>query len=163
MTATSAPHWVTSEPETNWLNAEEQEIWRAYLTGTARIAEVLDAELRPHGLDLGEYEILVALSEAPGRRLRMSDLAEVVHQSRSRLTHAIARMEEKGLVGREQCPDDRRGVFAALTDTGYSLLVAAAPAHVESVRRVFVDAVSADDYKAIGRAMRDVLEKSATA
>lgn len=142
---------------TRWLSFHEQEVWRAYLMGTARIAEQLDAELRPHGLDLGEYEILVHLSEAPDRRLRMSDLAAMVHQSRSRLTHAVTRMEERSLVLREQCPNDRRGVFAALTDSGFSLLESAAPAHVESVRRVFVDVVDPADYEAIGRAMRAIV------
>jgi DNA-binding MarR family transcriptional regulator len=142
---------------TRWLDAEQQQVWRAYLLGSARLAERLDADLREFGLDLGEYEILVTLSEAPERRVRMSELAEAVHQSRSRLTHTVSRMENAGLVERSSCPTDRRGVEAHLTDEGFRLLEAAAPTHVEAVRRNFVEAMSAADYAAVGRAFRAVL------
>jgi DNA-binding MarR family transcriptional regulator len=86
----------------------------------------------------------------------MSDLAERVRQSRSRLTHTISRMEGKGLVSRTACPSDRRGVIAVMTDHGWRLLVEAAPAHVESVRRVLVDPVEPSDFEALGRAMEAV-------
>ncbi len=142
--------------EPRWLTTEQQRIWRAYLNGVARINDRLDAELRPFGLDLGEYEILVHLSESDGHSLRMSDLAERVRQSRSRLTHTISRMEAKNLVHRTACPSDRRGVIARMTDHGFQLLVQAAPAHVESVRCAFVDRVDPDDFEAIGRAMEAV-------
>ncbi len=147
---------MTSQLETRWLNAGQQRVWRAYLDGVARLYERLDAELRPFGLDLGEYEILVHLSESETRALRMSDLADRVHQSRSRLTHTVARLETKGLVGRTDCPSDRRGVIAVLTEAGYRLLVEAAPRHVESVRVALVDRVSAEDFEALGRVMRAV-------
>jgi DNA-binding MarR family transcriptional regulator len=142
---------------TRWLDAEQQRVWRAYLLGSARLAERLDADLREFGLDLGEYEILVTLSEAPERRVRMSELADAVHQSRSRLTHTVSRMENAGLVDRASCPTDRRGVWAHLTDEGYRLLELAAPTHVESVRRNFVEAMSEADYAAVGRAFDAVL------
>ncbi len=142
--------------EPRWLSVEQQRIWRAYLNGVARINDRLDAELRPFGLDLGEYEILVHLSESEGHTLRMSDLADRVRQSRSRLTHTISRMENKNLVVRMACPSDRRGVNARMTDHGFQLLVQAAPAHVESVRRAFVDRVDPQDFEAIGRAMEAV-------
>lgn len=144
--------------EPRWLSAEQQRIWRAYLNGVARINERLDAELRPFGLDLGEYEILVHLSESEEQQLRMSDLAARVRQSRSRLTHTVARMEKKGLVLRKACPEDRRGVIAVLTGRGLTLLKSAAPFHVESVREAFVDHVAPEDFEAIGRAMRAVLD-----
>lgn len=144
--------------EPRWLSAEQQRIWRAYLNGVARINERLDAELRPFGLDLGEYEILVHLSESEEQQLRMSDLAARVRQSRSRLTHTVARMEKKGLVLRKACPEDRRGVIAVLTGRGLTLLKSAAPFHVESVREAFVDHVTPEDFEAIGRAMRAVLD-----
>ncbi len=147
-TVQTAPHWLT---------AEQQQAWRAYLLASARLAERLDAELREFGVDLGEYEILVALSEAPERRVRMSELADAVHQSRSRLTHTISRMEAAGLVDRASCPTDRRGVWAHLTDEGFSLLESAAPHHVESVRRNFVEAMSEEDYAAVGRGFSAVL------
>lgn len=140
-----------------WLDAEQQRIWRSYLLGSARLAQRLDADLREFGLDLAEYEILVTLSEAPERRVRMSDLAEAVHQSRSRLTHTVSRMETAGLVDRSSCPTDRRGVWAHLTDQGFALLEAAAPSHVEAVRRNFVEAMTEDDYAALGRAFAAVL------
>ncbi len=134
-----------------WLSAEQQRVWRSYLLGAARLSERLDADLRPFGIDLSEYEILVTLSEADDRRLRMSDLAALVHQSRSRLTHAVARLEKEDLVVREPVPHDKRGVVAVLTDAGMDLLRRAAPDHVRSVRRYLVDAVPPADYEAMGR------------
>ena len=141
-----------------WLDSEQQKVWRVYLDGAARIDAHLDTVLRPYGLDLGEYEILVRLSEADERRMRMSDLAEAARQSRSRLTHTVARMEKKALLNRMPCSDDRRGVIAALTDEGFALLESAAPAHVASVREVLVDVVDPDDFRALGRAMTAVTE-----
>ena len=147
----------TVETAPRWLDLEQQRVWRAYLLGSARLAERLDADLRAFGLDLGEYEILVTLSEAPGRQVRMSELADAVHQSRSRLTHTITRMENAGLVDRSSCPTDRRGVWAHLSDEGFALLEQAAPSHVEAVRRHFVEAMTEDDYAAVGRAYTAVL------
>lgn len=143
--------------ETRWLDADQQQVWRNWLLGVARIDSYLDADLRRSGLDLAEYEILVSLSEAPGRQLRMSELADKVHQSRSRLTHAIARMEKAGLVERTSAPEDRRGVIARLTEAGFALLEQAAPSHVDAVRRILVDVVSPDDFAALGRVMTAVL------
>lgn len=140
-----------------WLDKDQQRIWRTYLLGVARLNERLDGDLRKFGIDLGEYEILVCLEEAENRQLRMSELADRVHKSRSRLTHTVARMEKAGLVSRENCPTDRRGVWARLTDEGFKLLATAAPSHVEAVRKNFVEAVTSDDFRAIGRAFDAVL------
>ncbi|MGV8908489.1 MAG: MarR family winged helix-turn-helix transcriptional regulator [Propionicimonas sp.] len=148
---------MTTELQPRWLDEDQQRIWRSFLNGVARINEHLDAELRPFGIDLGEYEILVHLSESVERSLRMSELAQRVRQSRSRLTHTVARMESKGLVMRTACPSDRRGVMAAMTTQGYQLLVRAAPFHVESVRRALVDPVGPEDFEALGRAMAAVV------
>ncbi len=139
-----------------WLTSEQQRTWRSYLDAVAKIDRHLDERLRPFGLDLGEYEILVRLSESEGRRMRMSDLADAARQSRSRLTHTVARMESKGLIVRAPCADDRRGVIASLTDAGMDLLIEAAPEHVESVRDIFIDRVSPADFAALGRAMAAV-------
>ena len=141
---------------TRWLSSGQQKVWRAWLDAVARIDSHLDEVLRPFGLDLGEYEILVRLSEAPERRMRMSDLADAARQSRSRLTHTVARMEKKGLLNRVPCANDRRGVIAILTDEGFGLLETAAPAHVDSVREVLVDVVDPADFEALGRAMNAV-------
>ena len=153
MTTTNA-----APPAARWLTADQQQVWRTYLLGSARLNERLDADLRQFDLDLAEYEILVTLSESPDRRLRMAELADAVHQSRSRLTHTVARMEKRSLVERTTCPTDRRGVWAHLTDEGFALLKEAAPSHVAAVRRHFVEAVCPEDYAALGRAFAAVLE-----
>jgi DNA-binding MarR family transcriptional regulator len=140
-----------------WLSSEDQRVWRAFLLGSALLQERIDADLRPFGLDRAEYEILVVLSETDGQRLRMAELADSVHQSRSRLTHTIARMEQAGLVKRSSCPTDRRGVWAELTAKGFELIKEAAPTHVETVRRTFVEVMSEEDYAAVGRAFTAVI------
>lgn len=141
---------------TRWLTAEQQAIWRTFLAGHARLMERLEADLRPHGLSLAEYEVLVHLSEAPDRRLRMNELASFSRQSRSRLTHTVARMEADGLVERTTCPGDRRGILARLTEKGYEMVVAAAPDHVEGVQAVFFDVIDNGDLDAIRRAFTAV-------
>ena len=140
-----------------WLTSEQQRVWRAYLLGSALLQERIDADLRSVGLDGAEYEILVNLSEAPDRRLRMAELADAVHQSRSRLTHTITRMEKAQLVQRISCPTDRRGVWASLTAEGVALLESAAPSHVQTVLRNFVEAMAPEDYAAVGRAFAAVI------
>ncbi|MGI3782213.1 MAG: MarR family winged helix-turn-helix transcriptional regulator [Janthinobacterium lividum] len=151
---------LTAPPTTRWLTEDQQRVWRTWLLGSAVLNERLDAQLREHDLDLAEYEILVTLSESADRQLRMAELADAVHQSRSRLTHTVTRMEKRGLIERSTCPVDRRGVWANLTDAGHRLLEDAAPSHVECVRRNFVDAVDPGDYAAVGRAMQAVLQAS---
>jgi DNA-binding MarR family transcriptional regulator len=128
---------------TSWLDPEEQRTWRAFLTASRALMDTLDRELqRDAGMPHAYYEILVRLSEAPERRLRMSELAEASGSSRSRLSHAVARLEASGWVRREDCPTDRRGQVAHLTDEGFAALAAAAPGHVEGVRRHLFDALS---------------------
>ena len=142
---------------TQWLDADQQRAWRAYIVGTTLLMERLDRDLREnHDLSLPEYEILVRLSEAPDRMLRMAELADSVKNSRSRITHTIARMEKDELVERRQCAADGRGVFAILTDKGHALLVDAAPVHVTSVREGLVNLVDAQDLEAVGRAFAAV-------
>jgi DNA-binding MarR family transcriptional regulator len=143
--------------EVRWLTAEQQRAWRRYLLGSARLSERLDADLREYGMDLAEYEILVALSELDEPKLRMSELADAVHQSRSRLTHTITRMEKDGLVERTTCPTDRRGVWAQLTDAGLTLIRQAAPSHVQAVRANLIDLVSPEDLEAVGRVFEAVI------
>jgi len=128
---------------TRWLTPDEQRAWRSFLTATQLLNAQLDRELqRDSGIPHAYYEILVRLSEAPDRVLRMSELAQAAESSRSRLSHAVARLEDAGWVRRESCPTDRRGSFARLTDDGFAALDAAAPAHVESVRRHLIDRLS---------------------
>lgn len=144
---------------TQWLTDGQQRAWRSYLLGTTLLMDRLDRDLRDNfNISLPEYEILVRLSESPERTLRMAELADSVKNSRSRITHTIARMERSGLVTRQQCPSDGRGVFARLTDAGYRTLEAAAPTHVESVREGLIDIVADEDFMAIGRAFAAVAE-----
>lgn len=145
---------------TRWLNAEQQRIWRAYLLGNARLRDRLERDLRELGLSLSEYEILVRLSEAPERTMRMAQLASSVHQSRSRLTHTIARMERAGHVVRFTCPSDKRGVLARLTDSGYARLESAAPIHVAGVRETLIDLADPEDLRALGRIFTKIIERT---
>ena len=146
--------------DTRWLDPAEQRSWRGLVLGTTLLMDRLDDELRAaHRLSLGEYEILVRLSEVPERRLRMSHLADALAHSRSRLTHTIARMEDNGLVTRFRTPDDRRGVYAQLTERGYAVLEEAAHTHVTGVRRHLVDLASSDDFAALGRVMNTVTDQ----
>lgn len=142
-----------------WLTEEQQRQWRSYLMGSARLANVLAEQLwNDSELSFNEYEVLVRLSETPGRRLRMSQLADELVHSRSRLTHTVTRMEKRGLVARVPSCDDRRGIDCTLTDRGFDTLVAAAPGHVTAVRENLVDLLDEETFAALGNAMRIVME-----
>lgn len=150
--------------EPRWLSRDEQSTWRTYLAGVGALTDQLDRELRQHhDLTMSEYEILVRLSETEGWQLRMAELAASSHQSRSRLSHAVDRLERDGLVVRRWCDADRRGVWAQLTDTGFARLAEAARTHVAGVRRYLVDAVGPADYAVIGRAFAAVTAAVASA
>ena len=136
-----------------WLTAAEQRAWRAYLSATQGLFDHMERDLQNRaGLSQADYEILVRLSEAPGRRLRMSDLSTETLFSRSRLSHAIKRLAGLGWIAREECPDDRRGAFAVLTRAGFSALEAAAPGHVDVVRRLVFDALTPDELEGFAHA-----------
>ena len=141
--------------EPRWLDAEEQKAWRAWLYSSLLLQDRLDRELtRETGISHAYYEILVQLSEAPSRTLRMSQLAERSLSSRSRLSHAVSRLEERGWVRRQVCEEDGRGQLAVLTDEGFAALEAAAPVHVESVRQHLFDQLTQEQVAA----MRDIGE-----
>ena len=137
-------------PAVRWLTAPEQEAWRSYITGTRRLTERLDQELKAHGVTHDDYGVLVALSESEGDRMRMSELAARSVESRSRLSHHIGRLEGRGLVARETCPEDRRGSFAVLTPAGRATIEAIAPHHVDGVRRHFLDQVTPEELAMLG-------------
>ncbi|HEU4812323.1 MAG TPA: MarR family transcriptional regulator [Nocardioides sp.] len=148
---------MTDEPTARWLDAGQQQSWRALVMGTTLLMDRLDDDLRrAHGISLTEYEILVRLSEREDRRLRMAQLADALAHSRSRVTHTIARMEHAGLVERSISPEDGRGILATMTEKGYALLVEVAPTHVNGVRDHLVDLVSPEDFEAVGRVMNAV-------
>jgi DNA-binding MarR family transcriptional regulator len=146
----------TAQPESaRWLDAEEQRTWRAWLYSSLLLQDRLDRDLtRSTGISHAYYEILVQLSEAPERQMRMSVLADQCLSSRSRLSHAVSRLEERGWVRRQTCAEDGRGQLAVLTDEGFSALAAAAPVHVESVRTHLFDQLSPGQVAA----MRDIGE-----
>lgn len=147
--------------ETRWLDAEEQRIWRSFLAVARAVFEELDRQLqRDSGMPLAYYDILVQLSEAPDRMLRMSELAERVHASPSRLSHAVARLEEKSWVRRVDCPTDRRGQYAVLADEGFEVLAAAAPGHVEAVRELLFDALTPEQLDQLREISEAVLHRT---
>ena len=136
------------------LSDEERLAWRSFLSAKVRLLERLDHELqRRSQLSLTDYDILAELHRAPERRLRMSELAERVMVSRSRLTYRIDRLEGLGHVTREECEDDRRGLFAILTDGGADAYARATPGHLDDVRRWFFHAMSRDELATVGRVM----------
>jgi DNA-binding MarR family transcriptional regulator len=150
---------TASAQEPRWLTDEEQRIWRAYMHATTLLEDHLDRQLqRDAGMPHIYYGLLVQLAEAPRRRLRMTELAMNAKITRSRLSHAIARLEKNGWVRREDCPSDKRGQFAVLTDDGYEVLRRTAPGHVTAVRQAVFERLSADQQKALGEAMRIVAE-----
>ncbi|WP_329136730.1 MarR family transcriptional regulator [Streptomyces sp. NBC_01476] len=141
---------------TDWLNADEQRAWRLHLDVSRLLMYQMERDLQPFGLTNNDYEILVNLSEAEDRRLRMSDLAKSTLQSKSRLSHQITRMEAVGLVRRENCESDRRGLYAVLTEQGWDVMREVAPRHVASVRAHFIDLISPEDLAAYHRALEPV-------
>jgi DNA-binding MarR family transcriptional regulator len=147
--------------ETEWLTDAEQRAWRAYLEATTLLFDTLDRQLQSEaGMPHAYYEILVRLSEAEGRAMRMSELAGRTRSSRSRLSHAVARLEERGWVRRADVPTDRRGQVAHLTAKGFAVLAAAAPGHVAAVRRSVIDPLTPEQVaqlEAIGQAIVDGL------
>jgi DNA-binding MarR family transcriptional regulator len=142
-----------------WLSQPEQVQWRAWLAANQLLRDQLGRDVHEAtGLTFADYEILVRLSETPERQMRMSELAQVAFSSRSRLSHQIDRMQKAGYVTREECHDDRRGYFAVLTDKGHEALVAAAPVHVDSVRRRIVDVLTPEEFAELGRLSRKLVD-----
>jgi DNA-binding MarR family transcriptional regulator len=148
--STAAPE--TAAPETDgpaardeprWLDAEERSTWLSFVVATRLLWDELERDLQQDAkMPFGYYDILVMLSESPDRARRMSELAASTQSSRSRLSHAVARLEQLGWVRRESCPTDRRGQVAVLTDEGFAVLRGAAPQHVASVRHHLFDQLS---------------------
>jgi len=145
---------MASKPR--WLTPAEESAWRKYIVASRRLLEALDDDLSRNGLSLSDYEILVHLSDAQGRRLRMSDLADKTILSRSRLSHRIKYMEGKGWVERQKCATDKRGTWAVMTTKGWNSIVKAAPDHVESIRKRFIDQISKADQANIATAFEKV-------
>lgn len=145
---------------TNWLSETQQRDWRAFLSMLnllpIQFGRVLQEEF---GIGLSDYEILVRLSEAEDRSMRMSELAASTLSSRSRLSHQVDRLEKAGYVSRRACVNDRRGSWAEMTPAGWELLVKAAPTHVQSVRDHLVDVLTEEEFTTLGEISNKVLHR----
>ncbi|MDG4859997.1 MarR family transcriptional regulator [Streptomyces sp. T-3] len=148
----------TPSGDTPWLTEAEQCAWRTHLEVNRLLTYQLEKDLQPFGLTMNDYEILVNLSESKDTRMRMSDLAGATLQSKSRLSHQITRMENAGLVRRENCESDRRGLYAVLTDHGLDTMKKVAPHHVASVRKHFIDMMDPEALQALRDTLTPVAE-----
>jgi DNA-binding MarR family transcriptional regulator len=149
---------------TRWLSPDEQRAWRSYIEAAKLLFDALDRQLqRDADMPHAYYEILVRLSEADDRALRMSELAERTLSSRSRLSHAVARLEERGWVRREECATDRRGQICRLTDAGFDVLASAAPGHVAAVREYLVDPLTPEQLRQLEAIGKVILDRIAAA
>ena len=155
----TAPASSAAAGEPRWLTDEEQRVWRAYVDATTLLEDHLDRQLqRDAGMPHVYYGLLVTLAEAPRRRLRMTELAKDAKITRSRLSHAVSRLEKNGWVRREDCPSDKRGQFAVLTDEGMNVLRRHAPGHVDAVRQAVFDRLTPEQQKSLGEIMGIVAE-----
>lgn len=142
-----------------WLTAREQSAWRAYLDMTGKLNARLNREMQQQsGISIADYSVLVQLSEHVDARMRVLELARALGWEKSRLSHQLSRMQQRGLIERSNCSEDRRGAWIVLTDKGQETIVAAAPRHVESVRRYLFDELDAGQVEALDRISRTVID-----
>jgi DNA-binding MarR family transcriptional regulator len=152
MTADTKP---AEAPDVPWLTTEEYRAWRGFLDATRVVFQALEHQLQTDaGMPMAYYDILVRLSEAPDRTMRMVTLAKALGYSTSRLSHAVNRLEDCGWVRRDSHPSDRRGLLAVLTDRGFASLEAAAPGHVAAVRAHVIDPLTPEQVHQLGEISR---------
>ncbi len=143
-----------------WLDEREQAVWRSFLAMRSQLDVLLGRELQEQsGLSNADFSVLVQLSEHPETRMRVLELARALQWEKSRLSHQLTRMQQRGLVDRSNCVEDRRGAWILLTAQGLAAVEAAAPRHVESVRRYLFDVLSAEQVAALGDVARAVLDR----
>jgi DNA-binding MarR family transcriptional regulator len=143
-----------------WLDDEQQRTWRAWLTVAELVPRALDAQLqRDAGISHAAYVVMAMLSESPNRSRRMSDLAQRANQSQSRLSHTVARLEDRGWVRRERSPEDGRGNLAVLTDAGWDVVRTAAPGHVDAVRAAMFDPLTHRQTIGLCEALQTIVER----
>lgn len=146
--------------DTPWLEDSQQQAWRSFLQMTARLTGRLGQELQADSeLSLADFDVLVQLSETEGGRVRVLELASALQWEKSRMSHHLARMTGRGLISREQCPQDRRGAYAVITDAGRHAIEAAAPQHVAAVRRYVFDALTTEQVDALATVADRVLDR----
>ncbi|MCP2257677.1 DNA-binding transcriptional regulator, MarR family [Streptoalloteichus tenebrarius] len=146
--------------DTRWLDDDQQRAWRSYLRMQTRLTAALNRQLQTDsGLSLADYEVLVYLTDAPDGRLRPYELQHALDWEQSRLSHHLSRMQRRGLVERQDCPEDRRGAFVVLTPAGREAITNAAPGHVEAVRDLFFDALTPEQVAALRQVATQVLAR----
>lgn len=147
---------------TRWLDAREQRAWRGYVAMQAQLNAELHRRMQAEsGLSLADFDVLVALTDRATERMRVLELAEALQWEKSRLSHHLSRMQRRGLVEREDCPDDARGAFVLLSAQGRQAIEGAAPAHVEAVRELVFDGLADADVDALARITEAVLARIA--
>ena len=145
-----------------WLTEEEQRAWRGLLRMTSQLNARMNRQLlQDYGISLADYEVLVALSEAPAGRLRVFEVADTLSWEQSRVSHQLARMQRRGLITREDCASDARGAFAVLTEAGRAAIEQAAQAHVETVRQLVFDGLTQDQLTTLTEVTSRVLDRLA--
>jgi len=145
---------------TRWLDPGEHRAWRAYQRMQGQLAARLNRQLQADaGLSLADYEVLVVLTDAETGYLRPFELQRSLQWEQSRLSHHLTRMQRRGLIERRECTDDGRGAFIVLTEIGRKTIEAVAPGHVDAVRRLFFDVLSAGDVEALERLATRVLDR----
>ncbi|WP_328584863.1 MarR family winged helix-turn-helix transcriptional regulator [Streptomyces sp. NBC_00370] len=145
----TTPHWLTPEQKTAW-----DSFIRMQETLLGRLSRLIQTD---SGMSASDYIVLASLTERGGGRMRFLDLAKLVEWEKSRMSHQVRRMTTRGLVAREECPDDGRGAFIVATPAGYEAIEAAAPQHVDHVRRLFIDALTQEELDTLGRISNRVL------
>lgn len=148
--------------QTRWLTEPEQRAWRGYIAMQAQLTARLNRQLQADSeLSHSDFAVLVALTDTPEGRVRIFALARELQWEKSRLSHHLARMQKRGLVSREECPSDARGAFVVLTPAGREAIDAAAPKHVETVRRLVFDALTPVQVEALTGIADRILERLA--
>ena len=146
-----------------WLSEREEHVWRGWMTLNAELAAALQRRTQSDaGLSMPDYEVLVHLTDDAAGRLRVSELARLLQWERSRVSHHVTRMERRDLVEREECPDDRRGAFVAITPAGRAAIQRAAPGHVEAVRQLVFDGLEAEELRSLGTVIDKLLARQAS-
>ena len=143
---------------TKWLSDSERAIWRDFMLMHLQLSDRLNRELAPTGLSYQDYLVMASLSDRPQSRMRVVELGDELSWEKSRISHHITRMCERGLVRKERCPTDQRGMYVVLTASGRRAITAAAPTHVASVRHYVIDVLSTSQLRALGDAARCVLD-----
>jgi DNA-binding MarR family transcriptional regulator len=152
------------DPDSPWLTEQQQRVWRAWLAMSRQLPAALQGQLQEDAdLSLQDFDVLVQLTETTVGKVRVSDLAKSLSWERSRLSHHIRRMEGRGLVNREECPDDGRGAFVVLLPKGRDAIEHAAPAHALTVRHLFFDGLNDLELETLDALASKVLSRLETA